>query len=135
MSEKLSQLIMKHRELMDMGTVCTNRILKASGEGRVDQADRESENRERLVNVIGNVQSAIEKEIQAMPLEGDSVELVNLVKAWNNDIEHWLEKISCLDREIIESLQNEKTKTTKEIASAYQNREKFKGYNLNNVKK
>lgn len=135
MNEKLSYLIKRHREFMDMGTLCTKRILKASQEGRVNQADQESENRERLVNIIGNIQSAIEKEIQAMPLEGDSIELINLVKAWNNDIEHWLEKISCLDLEIIESLQDEKTNTTKEIASTYQNREKFKGYNLNNVKK
>ncbi|MCO4792715.1 MAG: hypothetical protein KC493_03325 [Bacteriovoracaceae bacterium] len=135
MTEKLEYLIMRHTDLMDMCSTCTNRILEASKAANTDAADQESLNRERLVNIIGKVQETIENEIRTLPVSGDSQDVVNLVKAWANDIEIWLQRLNNFDQEILECLEQEKMNTNKEISAAFQNKEKFKGYNLNNVKK
>ena len=68
MIEKIEYLIIRHTDLMDMCSTCSKRMLSAAQEGNVDLADQESFNRERLVNIISKVQSAIEAEIKAVSL-------------------------------------------------------------------
>ncbi len=135
MIEKIEYLIIRHTDLMDMCSTCSKNMLKHAQAGNVDQADQESVNRERLVNIIGKVQSTIEAEIKAYSLAEQADYLVTLVKAWSNDIELWLQSIGKLDQEILSALEDEKQKTTQEISSTFQNKEKIKGYNLNSVKK
>jgi translation initiation factor 2B subunit (eIF-2B alpha/beta/delta family) len=135
MIEKIEYLIIRHTDLMDMCSTCSKRMLSAAQEGNVDLADQESFNRERLVNIISKVQSAIEAEIKAVSLGEGAEYLVSMVKAWNNDLELWLESIGKLDQEILTALDEVKSKTTQEISSTFQNKEKIKGYNLSSVKK
>jgi hypothetical protein len=135
MIEKIEYLIIRHTDLMDMCTTCSVKMLKAAQAGKVDEADQESINRERLVNIISKVQTTIEDEIKAVSLGEGANYLVSLVKAWSNDIELWLQTVGKLDQEILSALEDEKLKTTQEISSTFQNKEKIKGYNLSTVKK
>ena len=135
MIEKIEYLILRHTDLMDMCTTCSKNMLRAALAGKVDEADQESVNRDRLVNIISEVQTSIENEIKATTLENDAEYLVSLVKAWSNDIELWLHSVGKLDQEILSALEDEKQKTTQEISSTFQNKEKIKGYNLSTVKK
>lgn len=135
MIEKIEYLIIRHTDLMDMCSTCSSRMLEAAMAGNVELADQESLNRERLVNIISKVQTSIENEINKTHVTEGSNYLVSLVKAWSNDIEIWLQKVGKLDQEIVSALEEEKQKTTQEISSTFQNKEKIKGYNLNSVKK
>jgi CRISPR/Cas system CSM-associated protein Csm4 (group 5 of RAMP superfamily) len=51
-----------------------------------------------------------------------------------NIINSLTEKLTNIDDIITSCLQHEKEKTQNEIAKAFQNKENFKGYNLNNTK-
>jgi hypothetical protein len=126
--------IQAHLSLLDMALNTSDKIKFFASTGDIDQVISETENRERLLNVITQIQSAVETKIGALgphDLEEDSL---IILKTWFSDLAAWSEKMIELDRETVELLNQHKEDTTKEIATIFKNKEMFKGYN-HSVKK
>ena len=58
----------------------------------------------------------------------------DLLKSWKTKFDEVVNRINEIDQEILAILDATKNQTTQEIATVHSNREKFKGYNLSNLK-
>jgi hypothetical protein len=135
MKNNLEFNIQKHLTLLEASLVSTERLLKAARERDVDAADFESQNRERIIGALETIQTDIENEINTLELNSVSKELIQILKSWTEDLNESFEKTLALDKEISSLLNDEKDKTTQEIATIYKARTSHQGYNLNNLKK
>lgn len=129
MFNEIMESIQSHLSLLELALQSSNKIKFFASINDVDQVLGETENRERLVNVIGQVQSRLETRVSSLgphDLQEDSIEIL---KSWFQDLAQWSDKMIELDRETVELLTQQKEETTKEIATIFKNKEIFKGYN------
>lgn len=101
----------------------TQNILEKSEQQDINQVVSLLDQRERLINVI----QKLEKELNEIPKELHA-------KYWTDEITDSLDLIKKYDDQIILNLEAAKINTHNEIANTFQNKEKIKGYNLNNLK-
>jgi hypothetical protein len=125
----LLENIQEHLSLLDMALTCSEKIIVHATKGNLDAVINETENRERLVNVIGKVQGSIEDQINQLDASALTNDDIMILKAWFQDLAMWSEKMMACDRATIELLGQQKEETTKEISSLFKNKEMFKGYN------
>ena len=121
--------IQAHLSLLEVALHTSAKIKFFANLGDIDQVISETENRERLVNIIGQIQSVIENKIQALGPQDMQEDSLDILKTWFNDLSNWSEKMIEIDRETVELLDQQKENTTKEIATIFKNKEMFKGYN------
>lgn len=132
--DTLIALIMVHTDFMDRILVSTRRLHLAMVQNDLDLIEFESSNRERLINILEQVQFKIEERLNAFFTKESIKEVTPILNAWANDLGLWYEKIGIIDDETTQGLELMKEETAKEIAVVYRNRENFKGYNLNSLK-
>ena len=84
-------------------------------------------NRERAIGVIQSLSEKLE-------LHNKNTTNSEHVIEFNNQLSLVLDRISNMDDIITSCLEHEKNNTQLEIAKTFQNKENFKGYNLNNLK-
>ena len=132
--DTLIALIMVHTDFMDRILVSTRRLLLATNQGDMDSIDFESDNRERMINIIEQVQFTIEERLNTFFTKESIEEVTPILNAWANDLGLWYEKIGLIDDETTQGLELMKEETAKEIGAVYRNRENFRGYNLNSLK-
>lgn len=125
----LFESIQRHLSLLDLAVTSSESITAYARKEDLDSVVAETENRERLINVIGKIQGTIEEQINqlnAALLTGDDI---MILKTWFQDLSVWSEKMIELDKETVEALGQQKENTSKEIAMLFKNKEMFKGYN------
>jgi hypothetical protein len=126
--------IQAHLALLEMALQSTARIHSYAQVEDLDAVANETDNRERIVNIISQTQHKIEKQIDTLTNEDLMSDSVLILKSWFNDLSLWSDKMTSLDAETLDILAKQKEDTTKEIVTIFKNKEMFKGYNLANKK-
>jgi hypothetical protein len=135
MKDKIIDSIQKHLEYMDAVSMISAKMLEAAESEDESRLLLESNNRERLIKIIEELQNKTEIMIKALPSLLLSHDLIEIVKLWGQDVICWVEDIDQIDQMILQHLEHLKENTTKEIASIFKSKQQFKGYNLNSVRK
>ena len=134
MIEILFGKIQEHLSLLDLSVQSSERIKHFAKNENIDGVVNETENRERLVNIIGKIQGEVEEKINQLDGNGITTDEIQILKSWFLDLNNWSEKMLILDQETVEYLDQQKESTTKEIATIFRSKEIFKGYNHLNKK-
>lgn len=129
MIEKLFDNIQAHLSMLDLAVASSEKIRNFAKGGDLDGVVNETENRERLVNIVAKIQRSVEDQINLLDAGDITADGVLVLKAWFQDLNVWSERMLLCDRETVEHLGQQKEDTTKEIAHIFKNKEIFKGYN------
>lgn len=129
MIEKLFENIQEHLSMLDLAVHSSELIKIAAFNEDLDGVVNETENRERIVNVVAKIQRDVEEQIHLLNPSDINQDGILILKAWFHDLSIWSEKMLVLDRETVELLGQQKENTTKEISLIFKNKEIFKGYN------
>ncbi len=122
--------IQAHLSLMEMAQNSSSKIKFFAVSGEVDSVASETDNRERLMTVISQIQAGIESKISSLAPHDLESDTLDILKTWFSDVAIISESIIEIDRDTLELLTVQKEETTKEIATIFKNKEMFKGYNL-----
>jgi hypothetical protein len=129
MIEKLFDGIQNHLSMLDLAITSSEKIKIYAANEDLERVVSETENRERLINVVTKLQRAIEEQINILNPEDVNQDDILLLKAWFQDLNLCSERMIAIDKETVELLSQQKSSTTKEIALIFKNKEMFKGYN------
>lgn len=129
MINALFENIQQHLSMLDLALSSSQRIASMARTEDLDGVVSETDNRERLVNIIAKLQHSIEEQINQLNASEVSGDDIIILKSWFQDLSIWSEKMIELDKETVEILSQQKENTTKEIAHIFKNKEMFKGYN------
>lgn len=130
----LFENIQEHLSMLDLALASSKRITIYAKAENLDAVVEETENRERLVNIIGKIQKTVEEGINQLNAATLSQDDIMILKSWFQDLSTWSDRMIELDKETVEVLGQQKDNTTKEIAHIFKNKELFKGYNHSNKK-
>lgn len=130
----LFENIQEHLSMLDLALASSKRITLYAKAENLDGVVEETENRERLVNIIGKIQKTIEDGVNQLNAAALSQDDIMILKSWFQDLSTWSDRMIELDKETVEVLGQQKEDTTKEIAHIFKNKELFKGYNHSNKK-
>lgn len=134
MIDTLFEDIQEHLTMLDLAVNCSEKIRNFAKNENVEGVVSETENRERIVNIVAQIQRKVEEKINLLEQSDISKEGVNILKAWFHDLSILTERMLVCDRETVEFLSQQKEETTKEIAMIFKNKQIFKGYNHENKK-
>ncbi|MBC7429707.1 MAG: hypothetical protein H7336_13910 [Bacteriovorax sp.] len=134
MLNDLFENIQQHLSMLDLALHCSQKITSLASLENLDGVISETDNRERLVNIIGVIQQKIENQINQLNAAELKEADILILKAWFQDLSTWSDKMIELDKETVELLSQQKEETTKEIAHIFKNKEMFKGYNNSSKK-
>ncbi|MFA6237302.1 MAG: hypothetical protein WC635_08265 [Bacteriovorax sp.] len=129
MIEILFENIQEHLSMLDLALQSSEKIKKYAQNENLDGVVSETENRERLVNIVAKIQRSVEDQINLLDPGNVSGEEILILKTWFQDLNRWSEKMSAFDEDTVELLGQQKESTTKEIALIFKNKEIFKSYN------
>lgn len=129
MIDTLFEDIQEHLTMLELAVNCSEKIRNFAKNENVEGVVRETENRERIVNIVAQIQRKVEDKINLLEQSDISKEGVNILKAWFHDLSILTERMLVCDRETVEFLSQQKEETTKEIAMIFKNKQIFKGYN------
>jgi hypothetical protein len=108
-------------DFIERSYLLTREAFKAVQEKNFDEVVRILDNREKAINIA----STYSERLSLYP---------NQDEEFNNQLNQVVERINKLDDIISSCLEHEKNKTQFEIGKTHQNKESFKGYNLNKIK-
>ncbi len=126
---------MRHTALLDSTLKITHNMFVATSRGDINLVNFEADNRERLIKVLDKFQGEVDNMLGTLKADEITQEIVEVMKAWQFDINSWINEIDAIDNKSSELLEAQKLETTKEIATIFTSRQQFKGYNLNCTKK
>ena len=129
MLNELFENIQEHLGLLDLALTSSQKIQSFAKLEELNGVVSETENRERLVNIIGQVQHVIENQINQLNAAEVTGEDILILNSWFQDLSLWSEKMIAYDKKTVDLLGQQKNDTTKEIAHLFKNKEMFKGYN------
>jgi len=129
MLNELFENMQEHLGLLDLALNSSQKIQSFAKLEDLNGVINETENRERLVNIIGQVQQVIENQINQLNAAELKSDDIMILKSWFQDLSFWSDKMIDQDKETVELLGQQKENTTKEIAHLFKNKEMFKGYN------
>lgn len=105
------------------------------GVDQIDEINRMLDNRERLVNIVSKLQLETESMIEDLSGSDLGPENVQIIKSWHSDTHTIVSSIIELDDKINQTLEAQKKNVANEIRATFENVEKFKGYNLQTLRK
>ena len=126
--------IQTHLSLLELALQSSIRIKAFAEKEDLDNVAIETDNRERVVNIVSQIQQKIELQIDQLTPTDLVEDSLPILKAWFQDLASISDKMMSVDAETIEVLAIQKEETTKEIVTIFKNKEMFKGYNLSNKK-
>ncbi len=129
MIQDLFENIQKHLSLLDLALQSSQQITSFAKLENLDAVMNETENRERLINVIGKIQKTIEDKINQLNAAALTPDDIMILKSWFQDLSAWSDRMIALDLETVNHLSEQKESTTQEIAHLFKNKEVIKGYN------
>jgi hypothetical protein len=121
--------IQGHLAMLELALISSKKIATFASLENLDAVVSETDNRERIVNIIGKLQSSIENQINQLNAAALQPDDIMILKSWFHDLSLWSDKMIEVDKETVEILSQQKENTTKEIAHLFKNKELFKGYN------
>ncbi len=119
---------------MDQINGITTRIQEAADGGNVDKVISESENKQRAINNLAQIQTKIEA-ILASWTAPFTQEVLSVLRCWADDFSNMTERWNQQDAVTAVILEGAREQTTREIAAVFKSKERHKGYSLANVKK
>ena len=135
MQEDIMNLIMRHVTLLDSSIKSSVDSLRYIEENNLNAVIDECENREKIINIIGKFQGQVEDYLSQLKPDEINDDVIAIAKSWNGDIQRWVSRTEQIDQIVSSFLEGKREESLEEIATIFKNKEKFKGYNLNNVKK
>ncbi len=129
MIEILFENIQEHLTMLDLAVYSSEKIKSFAKLENLDGVVSETENRERIVNIVTQIQRKVEEQINLLDVSQLSKDDVLILKAWFQDLGTQSDKMLAFDRETVEYLAQQKEDTTKEISLIFKNKEIFKSYN------
>ena len=132
--EALFYLIKNHHEFMERGLSSTKKILDSIKSEKFDVLTQECENRQRLISVMEKIQKIIEDLILGNKSRLKNPVFKKEILKWQREYELWIIDIDNLDQYILNLLNQEKDKTTQEIATVFKNRQTMQRYDLSTTK-
>lgn len=129
MINELFEKIQIHLSMLDLALLSSQKIAEFARVENLDNVILETDNRERLVNIIGTIQHSLEEKINLLNVSELNQEDVAILKSWFQDLSQWSLQMTELDKTTVELLGQQKENATKEIAHIFKNKEMFKGYN------
>lgn len=129
MIETLFENIQEHLSMLDLAVHSSERIRVYAKNENLDAVVNETENRDRIVNIVTQIQHKVESQINLLGPSDVSSEDLLVLKAWFQDLSIFSERMLECDKETVEFLSQQKEDTTKEIAMIFKNKEIFKNYN------
>lgn len=135
MINRIYNLLMRHTALLDSTLKITHNMFVATSRGDINLVNFEADNRERLIKVLEKFQGEIDSMLETLKADEVTQDIVEIIKAWQFDINNWVAEIEAIDNKSSELLEAQKLETTKEIATIFTTRQQFKGYNLSSTKK
>jgi hypothetical protein len=100
--------IQAHLSLLEMALQSSARIKSFAQVEDLDAVANETENRERIVNIISQTQHKIEKQIDLLTAPDLMSDSILILKAWFQDLSFWSDKMTNLDADTIEILAAQK---------------------------
>lgn len=134
MINELFENIQNHLSMLDLAVSCSENIRNLAAKDDLNGVVSETENRERIVNIVTKIQREVEEQINLLNTSDIKQEDILILKAWFQDLANCSERMLEYDRETVELLGQQKENTTKEIALIFKNKEIFKGYNQHGKK-
>lgn len=122
--------IQSHLSLLELAFQASARIKAYALREDLDNVAHETENRERIINIVSQIQHKIEKQIDLLTAPDLMEDSLAILKSWFQDLATLSDRMTSIDSETIEILAKQKEDTTKEIVTIFKNKEMFKGYNL-----
>ena len=135
MWELLLSLIEQHVRILAEIMVITERIRIQCQEGLITEVANESENRQRIINILSGVQEKIERLLATISFRDGDKEKIDQLKLWQLNFNKMVEAVNEVDQNILEILERDKNETSRQIAAIFKSKESFRGYNLLSVKK
>ena len=129
MIDKILENIQDHLSMLDLAVHCTEKINIFAKNEDLDRVVSETENRDRIINIVETLQKEIEGQINRLSPGDINQDGILILKAWFHDLSVWSERMVVIDNETVDLLGQQKENTTKEIALIFKNKEMFKGYN------
>ena len=134
MLSNLFEKIQDHLSMLDLALASSEKITNYAQSENLDAVILETENRERLVNIVTGIQQKIENQINQLNAAELKSDDIMILKSWFQDLSQWSDKMIVHDKETVELLGQQKDNTTKEIAHLFKNKEMFKGYSNSSKK-
>lgn len=134
MINKIFENIQNHLSMLDLAVDCSENIRNLAAKEDLNGVVSETENRERIVNIVAKIQRDVEDQINLLETSQIKQDDILILKSWFQDLGTWSERMLAFDKETVELLGQQKDNTTKEIALIFKNKEIFKGYNHINKK-
>jgi len=132
--EEIFSKIQSHLDYLD-SCIKLSKSIEKSDADNIDAINSNLDNRDRLVSIISKVQLEIETMIDGLTGAQLKPESVQIFKAWQKDVHEMVSSIIEIDALIATKLEDHKKQVQSEIQSTFTNSEKFKGYNLQTVRK
>jgi hypothetical protein len=129
MIETLFENIQRHLSMLDLAVISSEKIRNFAKNENLEGVVSETENRERIVNIVTQIQRKVEEQINLLNPSEISNDGLLILKAWFQDLSVLSERMLTCDRETVELLGQQKEDTTKEISLIFKNKEIFKSYN------
>jgi len=129
MIETLFENIQEHLSMLDLAVLSSEQIKKFAKEENLEGVVSETDNRERIVNIVTQIQRQVEEKINQLDASRLSADGIMVLKAWFHDLSIMSERMIAADKETVEFLGQQKEDATKEIALIFKNKEIFKSYN------
>jgi 5-formaminoimidazole-4-carboxamide-1-beta-D-ribofuranosyl 5'-monophosphate synthetase len=129
MIDILFENIQEHLTMLDLAVHSSEKIRDFAKNENLEAVVSETENRERIINIVTQIQRKVEEQINLLDAGDVSQDGILILKAWFQDLSVLSERMLVCDRETVEFLGQQKDETTKEIAVIFKNKAVFKGYN------
>jgi vacuolar-type H+-ATPase subunit I/STV1 len=133
--EEILSLVNRHIDLMKAAIKESNNLYKAATNNDMESIEASTSNRERILNLLARVQLQAEEKINVSASEQMTSDKIAILKAWLSDTNQFVEEMDTWDNKISQQLELLKNQTQEEISQIHGIKEKFKGYNLNSVRK
>lgn len=118
-----------------MCLLLSHKILKSCQNDDIDLLVSLTENRERLLSALAHLFQNIDHELNLLPGEAISPELIVFLKEWQSKMINLSQEITNLDQQVVATLEQSKDSITLEISKIFKQKENLKGYDLSTVKR
>lgn len=135
MFDKIIDFIVLQLDITDRVLLVSESLLSSIEAGDISTIESKTMARDGMISLIQELYEKIDKYCASLPQEELNAERIDIIKSWSVDLNDQLSLINGFDQALISALNSQKTKTTSEIAEIFSNNQKFKGYNLNNLKR
>lgn len=132
--ENIFTKIMSHLDYLD-SCVNLSKAIENSDMDKIETINTDLDNRDRLVAIVSKLQLEIESAIDGLQGAQLSPDNVLIFKSWQKDVHEKVSLIIDIDTAITSKLESQKKQVQSEIQTTFTNSEKFKGYNLQTVRK